>query len=181
MTRSIQKKRNQKMKVVSCDCFNFFEQKGISLETLRNYVSEESDVKVTRYAIRVKVNGHVKKIWRITARFAEKNSSTRKISRGKRMIYDVLLESRTCHRVLIEADNKRELKENIWKIGADLDYKNAVPVNIYEIKGLASYRDINNLKEILPFFSEGIHAYRIENGIVKFLNEGKEDQNNERS
>ncbi len=97
------------------------------------------------------------------------------------MIYDVLLESRTCHRVLIEADNKRELKENIWKIGADLDYKNAVPVNIYEIKGLASYRDINKLKEILPFFSEGIHAYRIENGIVKFLNEKKEDRNDERS
>lgn len=63
MTRSIQKNRNQKMKVVSCDCFNFFEQKGISLETLRDYVSEGSDIKVTRYAIRVKKNGHVKKIW----------------------------------------------------------------------------------------------------------------------
>ncbi len=63
MTRSIQKKRNQKMKVVSCDCFNFLEQKGVSLETLRNYASAESDVKVTRYAIRVKVYGHVRKIW----------------------------------------------------------------------------------------------------------------------
>lgn len=51
------------MKVVSCNCFDYFEQKGISLETLRGYVSEESDVKVTRYAIRVKKNGHVRKVW----------------------------------------------------------------------------------------------------------------------
>lgn len=97
------------------------------------------------------------------------------------MVYDVLLESRTYHRVLIEADNKREMKENLWKIGADLDYKNAVPVNIYEIKGMSSYRNISNLKEVIPFSSEGIHTYRIENGIVRFLNEEKEEQNDERS
>lgn len=92
------------------------------------------------------------------------------------MVYDVLLESRTYHRVLIEADNKRELKENLWKIGADLDFKNAVPVNIYELKGLASYRNVSMLKEIIPFFSEGIHKYRIENGIVKFMDEEKEEK-----
>lgn len=53
------------MKVVSCDCFDRLEQKGVSLETLRGYASEGSDVKVTRYAIRVKKNGHVRKIWAI--------------------------------------------------------------------------------------------------------------------
>ncbi len=95
------------------------------------------------------------------------------------MIYDVLLESRTYHRVLVEAENKRELRENLWKIGADLDYKNAVPVNIYELKGLASYRNASKLKEIIPFASEGIHKYRIEDGIVKFMNEEMEEQNDE--
>lgn len=82
------------------------------------------------------------------------------------MIYDLLLEARTYHRVLVEAGSERDVREHLWKIGADLDYKNRVPVNIYEAKGLVAYDSIDEIRDMFPVSPENIISYRIEDGRI---------------
>ena len=82
------------------------------------------------------------------------------------MIYDLLLEARTYHRVLVEAGSERDVKEHLWKIGADIDYKNRAPVNIYEAISMVAYNSIDEINEILSVSPDDIISYKIEDGRI---------------
>lgn len=84
------------------------------------------------------------------------------------MIYELLLESTSYHRVLVEADSEKDIEDCLWKIGDDLDRNKVIPINVYKIRGTLAFEDIKQIKERHPVTYNDLVTYKIEDeGIFK--------------